>query len=112
MQCQFPPNKKYSLPHTIALQPMEFQVQPNKKHSIPDTIALQPMELQFQPKVTGLDMPKTENSIGWSPMVSGRECISVRLKLKLHRLKHDGISGPGNLVRPKLTLHRLKPDGI
>jgi hypothetical protein len=33
------------------------------------------------------------------------------LKLKLHRLKPDGIRGthPGRL---KLNLHRLKPDGI
>ena len=36
----------------------------------------------------------------------------IRLKLKLHRLKPDGISQPRLFVRPYLKLHRQKSDGI
>jgi hypothetical protein len=43
-------------------------------------------------------------------MVSG-QVAPVRLKLKLHRLKPDGI-GHASFVRLKLKLHRLKPDGF
>ena len=45
-------------------------------------------------------------------MVSLALLVVVRLKLKLHRLKHDGILALLVVVRPKLKLHRLKHDGI
>src|SRR5215475_5489335 len=45
-------------------------------------------------------------------MVSRRAAYFVRSKLKLHRLKPDGIQESAHLVRSKLKPHRLKPDGI
>src|SRR6185503_16817150 len=54
----------------------------SKKQSagFPDTIGLQPMEFQVQPNR--------------SPMVSRNPRPAVRLKLRLHRPKPDGISEP------------------
>src|SRR5262252_3541972 len=44
-------------------------------------------------------------------MVSEAAVVLVRLKLKLHRLKPDGIKRSGwSFVRLNLKLHRLKPD--
>jgi hypothetical protein len=99
------------------LHPMELQVQPEKKEHarIPsgfsrwsfkfnlkegacaDTIGLQPMELQVQPKwKEHAQIPSCFSRWSFSFNLTARPSAAVTflfcgLKLKLHRLKHDGI---------------------
>ena len=69
---------------------------------------LQPIPSDFSRWRFSFDLPAAKTSAS----------EGARLKLKLHRLKPDGIFGGhpiearGLSVRLKLKLHRLKPDGI
>jgi hypothetical protein len=77
---------------------MEFQLPPSREGSISE----------IPSRVSRWSFNFTLNRVDGNE----RFAITFSLKLKLHRLKPDGIWGRKPFVRLKLKLHRLKPDGI
>ena len=82
--------------NTNGFQLMDRHFRPNNTaRRFLDTIGLQPMELQFRPGNTAGVLWIPSDFSRWSfsfALMNLRIALTVRLKLKLHRLKHDGIS--------------------